>query len=213
MLLVIGSKQKSSWSLRPWLLMKQFEIQFEEKLILLDQSKTTEEILRYSPSAKVPVLLDGSISVWESLAIAEYLNEKFPELQMWPADKARRAKARAISNEMHGGFSNLRNHMPHELNTIKVNFDWSNAKDDVERVIQIWQECLSESNGPFLFGEFSIADAMFAPVVNRFVTYGIFSNAKAAKLAKDYPACISYMKAIAELKALKTWIEEASLEK
>ncbi|MGE3387481.1 MAG: glutathione S-transferase family protein, partial [Bdellovibrionales bacterium] len=173
MLLVIGNKRYSSWSLRPWLLLKHFAIPFEEKLIPLDQEQTREQILKYSPSGKVPALVDKGVTIWESMAIAEYLNEKYPEKKMWPARPQDRAWARSISNEMHAGFQTMRNHMQHDIKKRLTNFDWSVAKEDVERVKEIWMQCLHEFKGPYLFGNFSIADAMYAPVVNRFVTYDI----------------------------------------
>lgn len=202
MLLVIGSKCKSSWSLRPWLLLKQFQIPFEEKLIALDQMQTTSEILQFSPSARVPVLIDANNTIWDSLAIAEYLNEKYPSHQMWPADQSLRARARSISNEMHSGFVNMRNHMPHDLAKKTANFDWSFARSDIERVIQIWTECLKFSKGPFLFGTFSIADAMYAPVVNRFVTYGIPLD----------EICQNYVQHMRSLPSHQLWIKEALKE-
>jgi glutathione S-transferase len=196
MKLIIGNKRYSSWSLRPWVLMKHFDIHFEEKLIPLDQPNTTTEILKFSPSNKVPVLIDGSVSVWESLAIAEYLNEKFVEKQMWPKDQKLRGMARAVSNEMHGGFLTMRNLMPHDLKKELKNFDASPAKADIERIQQIWRTSIELSGGPFLFGAFSIADAMFAPVVNRFVSYGV----------KVDKVCSAYIKTIRELSAHQMWI-------
>ncbi len=197
MVLVIGNKRLSSWSLRPWLLLKQFEIPFEEKLILLDQPETREEIMKYSEAAKVPVLVDGNIRIWESMAIAEYLNEKFPEKKMWPQDAAARALARSISNEMHSGFSNMRNIMSHDLQKHFAGFDYSKAGEDVARVQKIWVDALRSSNGPFLFGDFSIADAMYAPVVNRFITYDV----KTDGVIKDYIATIR------NLPAHQEWIQ------
>lgn len=173
MKLIIGNKRYSSWSLRPWVLMKHFGIPFEEKLIPLDQPGTRAEILHYSPSAKVPVLIDGDIHIWESLAIAEYLNEKFPDLNMWPESVRLRARARSIANEMHGGFSELRHHLSHDLQKRLDSFNSQPANADIGRIKEIWTECLNNSRGPFLFGTFSIADAMYAPVVNRFVSYGV----------------------------------------
>lgn len=176
MILVIGNKRFSSWSLRPWLLMKHFNIPFEEKLILLDQPETTTEILKYSATGKVPAFVDGSVSVWESLAIAEYLNDKYPEKNMWPKSLENRAWARAISNEMHAGFSTMRTLMSHDLQKHIPGFDTSKARADITRVQKIWTDCLQEFKGPYLFGEFSIADAMYAPVVNRFITYDVKSS-------------------------------------
>lgn len=173
MKLVIGNKRLSSWSLRPWLVMKHFQIPFEEVLIPLDLPDTTRNILKYSPTAKVPVLIDGDLHVWDSLAIAEYLNEKYPEKRMWPSSTADRARARSISAEMHSGFSDLRQHLSHDIQKNFKEFDYSAAKADIQRIKDIWTECLKKSGGPYLFGDFSIADAMYAPVANRFVSYAV----------------------------------------
>lgn len=173
MKLIIGNKRLSSWSLRPWLVMKHFEIPFVEILIPLDRPETTENILKYSPTAKVPVLIDNDLHVWDSLAIVEYLNEKFPEKKMWPTDVKARAHARSISAEMHSGFTNLRQYLSHDIQKNYTTFDSSAARDDIERMKAIWTECLTKYKGPYLFGEFSIADAMFAPVANRFVSYAV----------------------------------------
>lgn len=197
MLLVIGDKRLSSWSLRPWLVMKHFGIPFEEKLIRLDQPDTTDEILKFSPTAKVPLLVDERISIWESLAICEYLNEKYPEKQMWPRAPHFRAQARAISSEMHAGFATLRKLLPHDLKKNLTNFDSSPAQADIQRIFEIWSQALSLSGGPFLYGSFSIADAMYAPVVNRFVNYGV-----------KVPANLTgYITTIRNLPAHKEWIE------
>lgn len=202
MILVIGNKRYSSWSLRPWLVMKYFNISFEEKLIPLDQPSTQHEIEKYSPSKKVPLLIDGKLRVWESLAIAEYLNEKYPEHQMWPKDPQKRALARAITHEMHAGFNTMRTHLPHDIKKKLPGFEWKIAQDDIMRIKQIWTNCLDESKGPYLFGRFSIADAMFAPVVNRFITYDV----PIEEPIKDY------VTAIRELDAHKQWIEAALAE-
>ena len=203
MMLVIANKRYSSWSLRPWVLMKHFNIPFEEKLIPLDQPETEENILKYSPSKKVPVLIDADISVWESMAIMEYLNEKYPEKQMWPADAKKRALARSVANEMHSGFSTMRNIMSHDLQKSVPGFDYSAAAADVNRVMDIWRDCLHRSGGPFLFGSFCIADAMFAPVVNRFITYDVKVDTVVAK----------YIIAMRELPAHKAWIDAGLVEK
>lgn len=202
MILVIGNKQYSSWSLRPWLMMKHFGIPFEEKLVPLDLPTTHGEILNFSPSGKVPALIDGKITVWESLAIAEYLNEKFPAKQMWPQNPEARAMARAVANEMHGGFQNMRNHMPHDLKKKLTTFDASPAQADIQRVKEIWTNCLTKFGGPFLFGEFSIADAMYAPVVNRFVSYAIPLDGVVAQ----------YVKAMRTLPAHAEWIDQGEKE-
>jgi glutathione S-transferase len=202
MFLVIGNKRYSSWSLRPWVLMKHFGLAFEEKLIPLDQADTEQNILKYSPSKKVPALIDGDLTIWESMAIMEYLNEKYPEKQMWPKDVKMRALARSVANEMHSGFSTMRNIMSHDLQKNYPGFDYSRALADVNRVMDIWSECLQKSGGPFLFGDFSIADAMFATVVNRFITYDVKVNS----------ICAKYMGTMRELRAHKEWIEAGLLE-
>lgn len=203
MLLVIGNKRYSSWSLRPWLLMKQFEIPFDEKLIPLDQPSTTAEILKVSASGRVPALVLGDLTIWDSLAIAEYLNEKYPEKKMWPEDPAQRAFARSISCEMHSGFQKMREHLSHDLQKELKSFDFSPAADDIRRVKEIWTQCLKKSGGPFLFGHFTIADAMYAPVVNRFLSYGVPIEKEIA----------GYVDAIRTLPAHADWIRSAKAEK
>lgn len=200
MILVIGNKRLSSWSLRPWLVLTHFEIPFEEKLIFLDQPNTKEEILKYSPTAKVPSLVDGGQVVWDSLSICEYLNDKFPEKNLWPKDLATRAWARSVSAEMHSGFATMRKVMSHDLQKQNKTFTSHEAESDIARVKEIWTACLKKSNGPFLFGAFSIADAMYAPVVNRFITYAVpVDQNKEPEIAK-------YMKAIRDLPAHQKWI-------
>ena len=169
--LVIGNKQFSSWSLRPWLALKQLGLPFREVLVLLRRPETKAEILKYSPSGKVPYLIDGSLGVWDSLAIIEYLNELKPEARLWPADRAARAFARSISAEMHSGFAALRQHLGMDLKRTPAKGEWpSEAAADIERVQAIWAEARARhgKGGPFLFGAFTAADAMYAPVVNRF---------------------------------------------
>jgi glutathione S-transferase len=202
MLLVIGNKRLSSWSLRPWLVLKHFGVPFEEKLIYLDQPTTSAEILKYSPTAKVPALNDGPITVWDSLAICEYVNEKFPNMQMWPKDPAARAWARSISAEMHSGFGVMRQVMSHDLQKQNTSFVSHEAQKDIDRVKEIWTSCLKKSGGPFLFGSFSIADAMYAPVVNRFVSYAVPTEGTVS----------AYVKAMRELPAHQEWIREGLKE-
>jgi glutathione S-transferase len=202
MTLVIGNKTYSSWSLRPWLLMKYFKIPFEEILIKLDTPTTTLDIQKYSPSSKVPTLIDEKLIVWESLAIMEYLNEKFPDLRMYPEDIAERALARSVSSEMHSGFLKIRQNMSFHAKRKFEDYDLSPALKEIERVKDIWTERLEESKGPFLFGEFSIADAMYAPMVGRFITYGVPTDG----LVKEY--CEDIM----NLSAMKEWYDEANKE-
>jgi glutathione S-transferase len=195
MLLVIGNKNYSSWSLRPWLAMKVLGLAFDEVRIPLYRPGSRDEILRYSPAGRVPILRDGATVVWDSLAILEYLAEQHPKL--WPADAAQRAKARAVAAEMHSGFAALRQHM--SMNTRKRypgKGRTPEALADVERINAIW----SDARGPFLFGDFSAADAMYAPVVLRFRTYGV--DARNAR----------YMDAMLALPAMREWIEAAERE-
>jgi glutathione S-transferase len=196
MILVIGNKNYSSWSMRPWIAMKVLGIQFQEKYIPLYGPGAKEQILLESPAGKVPILIDGGMRVWDSLAILEYLAEKHPAL--WPADRAARAQARAVSAEMHSGFPNLRNHM--SMNVRKRypgKGRTPEALADVQRINAIW----SEAKGPFLFGAFSAADAMYAPVVLRFRTYEVAVDNRA------------YYDAMLALPAMKEWIAAAEREK
>jgi glutathione S-transferase len=196
MKLIIGSKFSSSWSLRSWLLLKYYNIPFDEILIPLNRPETQSEILKYSSSGKVPCLIDEDLLVWDSLSIAEYLNEKYPEKQMWPSALVTRAIARSISAEMHSGFPDLRRLMPYDLNKNLTSFNWSECSKDIERVKSIWRDCLMRSNGPFLFGNFTIADAMYAPVVDRFISYGIPLDSLLLK---------TYMETMRNLPAHKEW--------
>ena len=195
MLLVIGNKNYSSWSLRPWIALKVLGVPFDEKRIALRRPETKAEILRYSPGGRVPILRDGDTVVWDSLAILEYLAEKYP--QLWPADAAQRAKARSVAAEMHSGFAALREHM--SMNTRKRYPGKGRTPDamaDVARIDEIW----SQARGPFLFGDFTAADAMYAPVVLRFRTYEVQVRKK------------SYMDAMLALPAMREWIEAAERE-
>ena len=195
MQLVIGNKNYSSWSLRPWIAMKVLGIAFDEVRIPLYQPGSKERILGYSKAGKVPILKDGDTVVWDSLAILEYLGERHS--QIWPADRAQRAKARSISAEMHSGFAKLREHM--SMNTRKRYPGKGRTPEvlaDIARIDAIW----SEAKGPFLFGTFTAADAMYAPVVLRFRTYEVEVRKK------------SYMDAMLALPAMREWIEAAERE-
>jgi glutathione S-transferase len=170
--LVIGDKAWSSWSLRPWLAMARFGIPFEEETVLLRLPDTTEQLRRHSPSGKVPLLMAGDFAIWDSLAILEYLAEDHPSL--WPADRLARTRARSVSAEMHSSFQALRGHCPMDiLATNPMATLPEPVAADVRRVVAIWRTCRSEfgRGGTFLFGAFSAADAMFAPVASRFRTY------------------------------------------
>ena len=201
--LVIGNKNYSSWSLRAWLLMQVAGIAFREVRIALYGAGAKQEILRYSPSGKVPCLVDGEVHVWDSLAIAEYLAERHPGL--WPEATDARALARSISAEMHSGFANLRQHM--SMNCRKRHPGKGRTPEvleEIARIVSIWGDCRARSaaNGEFLFGRFSIADAMYAPVVLRFRTYEV----------ELPPACRAYADAMLALPAMKQWLADAERE-
>lgn len=202
--LVIGNKNYSSWSMRPWVAMKAFGIPFAEVKIALGQPTTESEIARYSASGRIPVLVAGELAIWDSLAICEYLAEQFPEKKMWPANEAARALARSMCAEMHSGFAHLRNAM---WMNIRADFAGKGrtpaAQADIGRICEIWETCLSEfGHHEYLFGDFSIADAFFAPVVMRFRTYGV-------SLA---PALEAYCERIANHPAVAQWVNDALAE-
>ena len=202
--LVIGNKNYSSWSLRPWLAMKQAGLDFAEIRIPLDTPTTYQAIRHYSPSGRLPVLQHEDIRIWESLAICEYIAERFAP-NLWPEDIVARAMARSISAEMHAGFQHLRENMPMDCRTRLCLFGMNPAvQADIERVVQIWHECRQQfgSGGGFLFGQFSIADAMFAPVVSRFITYDVQLDVVAK----------TYVEAVWSLPAMQEWIEAATQE-
>lgn len=203
--LVIGDKRFSSWSLRPWLALKQIGLPFREVLIRLRRPETKAEILKHSPSGKIPCLVHGSSSVWDSLAIIEYVNELRPEAQLWPADRAARAHARSISAEMHSGFAALRQHLGMDLQREPARGEWpAEAAADIERIQAIWAECKARygAGGPFLFGRFTAADAMYAPVVTRFHRYGVPLD----------PALAAYRDVVLALPAMQDWTAEAQKE-
>lgn len=172
--LTISSKNYSSWSLRGWLLCRMAGLEFEEALVAMDDADARQELLLLSPSVLVPRLTHGEVTVWDTLAIAEYLAEIAPQAHLLPANQAARAHCRAVSGEMHSGFYNLRSALPMNLKSRHQTFKvFSGARPDVERIKAIWTECLHKYGGPFLFGELSVADAMYAPVCSRFQTYAI----------------------------------------
>jgi glutathione S-transferase len=206
---VIGNKNYSSWSLRGWLMARIAGIEFEEIVIPLDLPETQAAIRKHSPSGRVPVLLHRGLAVWESLAIAEYLNDLKPEVGLWPASAAARAHARSISTEMHAGFLELRNNMPMNIRASYPGKGMTpGVRADIERITSIWRDCRKRFSGAFqkddgfLFGAFGAADAMFAPVVTRFRTYG-------AKLDTDSEA---YCAAVLAHPAIKEWIDAAKHE-
>jgi glutathione S-transferase len=203
--LVIGNKNYSSWSFRPWLAMRVAGIPFEETLISLEAADFKARVTALGGTGKVPVLLDGETRVWESLAILEYLAEKFPQAALWPKDAAARAYARAISSEMHAGFQALRNHLPMNiLRPVKVRPLDDGSKANAERIDAIWRDCRARfaAGGPFLFGAFGAADTMYAPVIWRFHTYAVEVSAAAR----------AYMDAMMALPAWRDWRDAARRE-
>jgi glutathione S-transferase len=201
----LGNKNYSSWSLRPWLALKQTAAAFTEELIPLSEAATRSTILRYSPSGRVPALKHNGLTVWDSLAICEYLAEAFPKVHLWPKDKAARAVARAVSAEMHSGFAALRNHLPMNMRSSFPNRGVTpDVQADINRVTAIWRDCRKRfgEGGPFLFGGFSNADAMYAPVVSRFRTYKVELEAEAQ----------AYTDAVWALPALQEWLTAAKNE-
>jgi glutathione S-transferase len=203
--LVVANKAYSSWSLRPWILLAHFKIPFEDVTIPLDLPDTRKRILAHAPNGKCPSLHDGPISVWESIAIVDYVAEKYPDKPIWPKTKAARALARSLSAEMHAGFQALRNHCPTNFRRpVKKRELTSEVETDVARIEAAWSGARKEFGkaGPFLFGRFSAADAMFAPVVNRFHVYDV----PVKRATRDY------MDAIMELPAWKAWVNDAEAE-
>jgi glutathione S-transferase len=201
----LGNKNYSSWSLRPWLALKQTGAAFTEELIPLSEAATRSTILRYSPSGRVPALKHNGLTVWDSLAICEYLAEAFPKVHLWPKDKAARAVARAVSAEMHSGFAALRNHLPMNMRSSFPNRGVTpDVQADINRVTAIWRDCRKRfgEGGPFLFGGFTNADAMYAPVVSRFRTYKVELEAEAQ----------AYTDAVWALPALQEWLTAAKNE-
>jgi glutathione S-transferase len=196
--LVIGNKNYSSWSFRPWIALRTAAIPFQEVVIPLYEPGSKERILGFSPAGKVPVLIDGDVRVWESLAIMDYLAERFPQTQLWPNDRAARAHARAIAAEMHAGFAPLRRHCPMNMwRPVKARELLPEVAADVSRIEAIVTECRKRfgQGGPFLFGAFGAADAMYAPVVSRLHTYGIAIG----------PVAEAYKQAVMALPAWTEW--------
>ena len=207
--LVIGNKNYSSWSLRGWLMARIAGIEFDEIVIPLDLPETQTAIRKHSPSGRVPVLLHRGLAIWESLAIAEYLNDLKPEAGLWPASAAARAHARSISTEMHAGFLDLRNNMPMNIRASYPGKGMTpGVRADVERITGLWRDCRKRFAGAFqkddgfLFGTFGAADAMYAPVVTRFRTYDV-------KVDSETDA---YCNAVLAQPAMKDWIDAAKHE-
>lgn len=210
--LYIGNKNYSSWSMRPWVLMRQAGIAFEEVKVRFDaftpESNFRKTIASVSPVSKVPVLVDGDVVVWDTLAIAEYLAELHPELHLWPQDRAARARARSICAEMHSGFSALRSHCPMNIEAhlpevgALIWRDKPAVRSDVQRLEVMWTELLQAHGGPMLFGTFSIADAYFAPVCMRLKTYALPLSAPVA----------AYVQRVCDAPGVKAWVDDARAE-
>jgi glutathione S-transferase len=204
--LVIANKTYSSWSMRAWLALRATGQAFDEVVIPLDRPETRQRILAYSPTAKVPCLIDGDVTIWESLAICEYLAERFPAAGLWPADDRARALARAVSAEMHAGFATMRRELPMNC---RASFppraiEGSELKADIARVQALWADCRGRfgQGGPYLFGGFGIPDAMYAPVVTRFITYGVPIDATSR----------AYCEALVAHPLVAQWLAEARAE-
>ena len=210
--LTIGNKNYSSWSMRPWVLLRQAGIPFEEKLVRFDAfdagSQFKQALAGLTPTGKVPVLQDDALVIWDTLAIAEYLAEQFPEKQLWPKDKAARARARSVCAEMHAGFSALRSHCTMNIEASLPDTgaliwrDQPAVRADVERLVVMWSELLQAYGGPLLFGNFSIVDAYFAPVCMRLKTYAL----------PVPPAIAAYVERVAALPGVAAWIADARAE-
>lgn len=213
--LFIGNKNYSSWSMRPWVLLQQAGIPFEEVLVrfgpdpFASNSSFKQAVLAVNPVGRVPVLVDDGFAVWDTLAIAEYLAEKFPEKQLWPQDVLARARARSVCAEMHSGFGALRSACPMNIEAPLAQTgaiiwrDQPAVRSDLQRIVTMWTELLEQHKGPMLFGQFSIADAYFAPVCMRIKSYGL-----------PVPDAIAgYVARVCELPGVKAWIEGALAEK
>ena len=211
--LYIGNKNYSSWSMRPWVLLKQAGIPFEEVMVRFDSfepgSAFKAAANAVNPVGKVPALVDGDLAVWDTLAIAEYLAEQFPDKHLWPAAKADRARARSVCAEMHSGFGALRSHCPMNIEASLPDVgqlvwrDQPGVRADVQRLVEMWGALLQEHGGPLLFGQFTVADAYFAPVCMRLHTYAL----------PVPPHIAAYVQRVRELPGVKAWIDEALAEK
>ena len=210
--LYIGNKNYSSWSMRPWVLMKQAGIAFQERMVrfeaLSGDSGFKRTMLKVSPAGQVPVLVDDGFAIWDTMAIAEYLAERFPERKLWPAEVRARARARSICAEMHAGFTALRTYCPMNVEASLPQAgalawrDQPGLRDDVQRLVAMWTELLQEHRGPMLFGDFSIADAVYAPVCMRLRTYQL-----------PVPGPVTdYVRRVCALPGVKAWMDEALAE-
>ena len=201
--LTISSRNYSSWCLRGWLLCKFAGLEFEAVKVPLDNAEARAELLLLAPSFLTPCLTYEDIEVWDTLAIAEFLHETLPDASLMPKDRAARSRCRSISGEMHSGFSNLRSALPMNLKAHYPGFKaWGGARADIERIVSIWRDCFAAYKGPFLFGEVSMADAMYAPVCTRFVTYDVPLD----------DACATYCARIMALPQMAEWIGAARSE-
>ena len=203
--IVIGNKNYSSWSLRGWLLVKRTGAPFDEVRVVLDTPTTRAELLRHSPSGRVPVLHDGDVTVWDSLAICEYLAERFPAAGLWPEETAARARARAVSAEMHAGFAALRDAMPMNCRArLPGKGRAPGVQDDIDRITALWRDCHERfgAGGDMLFGDYGAADAMYAPVAARFMTYEVDLD----------PTSRAYVDAVWSLPAIEEWVAAARAE-
>jgi glutathione S-transferase len=210
--LVIGNKNYSSWSMRPWVLLKQAEIPFEEIKVRFDaftpDSSFKKTVNALTPTGKVPVLLDSDLAVWDTLAIAEYVAEQFADKHLWPRDKAARARARSVCAEMHAGFTGLRSHCPMNIEArlpevgALIWRDQPAVRSDVARLVAMWDELLKAHGGPMLFGDFSVADAYFAPICTRLTSYALPLP----------PAIADYVARVQALAGVKAWIDGALAE-
>ncbi|MEY8878957.1 MAG: glutathione S-transferase family protein [Leptothrix sp. (in: b-proteobacteria)] len=213
MQLYIGNKNYSSWSMRPWVLMRQFKLPFDEVLVRFDSfeagSNFKTRLASLSPTGKVPVLVNDGLVIWDTLAIAEYLAEQFPEKGLWPRNASRRARARSMCAEMHAGFQALRSHCPQNIEAAlpevgaRVLAEQPGVRADLDRLVAMWSEALQASGGPFMFGTYSIADAYFAPVVGRLRTYAL-----------PVPELIqAYMARVWDSPGVAAWVDGALAER
>jgi glutathione S-transferase len=209
--LVIGNKNYSSWSMRPWVLMQQLGIPFEERKLRLDLAEGSafrQAVAQVSPAGLVPVLLDDGLAVWDTLAIAEYLHEAFPQAGVWPADRHRRARARSVSAEMHAGFGALRSHCPMNIEAslpeagARVWAEQAAVRANVARIEALWADALAAHGGPFLFGDFCAADAFYAPVCMRLIGYALPVSATSR----------AYVARVAAAPGVQAWVADAVAE-
>ncbi|MEM9006709.1 MAG: glutathione S-transferase family protein [Cyanobacteria bacterium P01_F01_bin.86] len=203
--LVIGNKNYSSWSLRAWLYLKESQLPFEEVRLSMFTKQWQEEITQYTPAGRVPVLIDDAITVWDSIAIMEYVRENYPGSVGWPSDRASRAHMRSIATEMHSGFLAIRAELPQNIRMRQQRSrdDFSSAaQSQIDRVEILWQDCYQKYGGPWLCGDFSIADVMYAPVALRFVTYGI----------SLIPEAHQFVEAVQALDSIQMWVQDSASE-